>query len=108
LSEDGEEAAELVEMGGGQCGEAPIARRRQPEPDDSMVLGVQPALDQPSQLRPIYQPDNTVMSQEQVLGHLTDGGRAAFVAADGEEELVLSGSHAGIEGVLLAPAEKTP
>jgi H+/Cl- antiporter ClcA len=49
-----------------------------------------------------------VVSHQQVIGHIGDGGCAAGVAADGEKQLVLGGSEPSLEGPLLAPAEKAP
>src|SRR5439155_11122676 len=50
--------------------------------------------------------DHAVVSQEQVICHITDGGSAAGVPADGEKQLVLTGGDPGLDGVLFAPAEK--
>ncbi|MDQ1402681.1 MAG: hypothetical protein QOG03_997, partial [Actinomycetota bacterium] len=73
-----------------------------------MILGVRLALDETGHHGTVDKTDRTVLSHEQVIGHITNGGRSAGVPADGEEQLVLAGGDPSLQSVLLAPPQKAP
>lgn len=85
------------------------AAGREPETDDTMVLGVLGALEQPGRDGAVDQADGAVVPEEQVIGDVSDGRSGRVVmTSDREQELMLGGGEAGGAGVLLAPAQEAP
>jgi hypothetical protein len=103
------ELAQLLEVLLAEAFELLGAVGSEPETDDAVVLGVLAALDQPGGHGAVDEADRTVMSQQQVVGDVSDGRSGRVVmTADREQELMLGGGEAGGVGVLLAPAQKPP
>lgn len=81
----------------------------QAQPDHAAVVLVLLALDQARGLRPVHQADGAVMAQEEIAGGVADRRPArVLVAADGQEELVLSGRQPDGFGLLGAPVKEPP
>jgi hypothetical protein len=77
--------------------------------DDPVVVGISGAAEEPGRFGPVDEPNCAVVTQEQVVRHLTNGRAAGVtVTANGQEELVLSRGKAGGMSLLLAPALKVP
>jgi len=73
-----------------------------------LIVGIGCPSEEPGGHRPIHQADDAVPLQHQVVGDVADRRRRrARVTANGEQELVLSGSQADRRRLLLAPAEET-
>jgi hypothetical protein len=93
--------AEPFELLGAAGGEA--------QADDAVVLGVLGALEQPGGHGAVDEADGAVVSEQQVVGDVSDGRSGRVVmTSDGEQELMLGGRESGGVGVLLAPAQKAP
>ncbi len=73
-----------------------------------MIVGVGLALDVPGRDGAVDETDDTVVSQEEMICRVPDGGCSAWMSADGEEQLMLGGGDPSLEGVLLTPVEKAP
>ena len=101
----GREPLQLLEVGGGEGGQAPGARRCQAHVHDPVIVAVWLAADEPGPLGPVDELDHGVVAQEEVVGQITDR-RTAVVAAHGEQELVLGRGQPGRLRLLLAPAEE--
>ena len=87
--------------------EAPDARGREPEPHDPLVLGVADPRHQAGVDGAVHQPDGTVVAQQEVVRRLAHRGAAAvFVAADGQQQLVLRRRQPRRLGLLVAPAQE--
>jgi len=105
----GSEVTELFEMLLAEGFELGGAAGREPETDDTVVLGVLGALEQPGRDGAVDEADGAVMSEEQVIGDVSDGRSGRVVmTSDREQELMLGGGEAGGAGVLLAPAQEAP
>ena len=103
------EALELFEMEGRERLEALSTDFRELNANDSVVLGVPGARDQPSSVSTVDKADRAVVAQQEVVGHLADSGTAGVpMATDREEQLVLGGSQPGRLSLLLAPALEMP
>lgn len=106
MGQHGAETGELLEVSCDQRRQPPGTAIGQAEPDDAMVVGVQLTLDEAGEYGAVDQAHDAVVSQQQVISHITNGGCTSWVSSDGEEQLVLTGGDPGIEGVLLTPAEE--
>src|SRR5439155_23274129 len=102
------EPGQLLEvlMGEGQPGEERCGPLGQREPYDPAVVGVGVPLDEAGGDGAVHGTDGAVVADQQVLGHVADGGGAAAVAPDGQEELVLGRGQAHRSGARLVPAQE--
>jgi len=99
---------ELLEVRGGQGREVSCAAAGQVQTDNSVVGRIGVARHQPGQLGTVDEPHHAVVTQQQVIGDITDGGGAAGMPANCEEQLILRGRDAGVDGLLFAPVQEAP
>jgi hypothetical protein len=102
--EPGPEPGELLEVGAGEGLDPSLADWGEQQPHDPLVVVVVHALDEPGGDGAVHELDDAVMAQEQVVGDLADRRRAAAVAADCEEQLVLGRRQSDLLGLVLAPS----
>jgi hypothetical protein len=80
---------------------------RQSEPDAAVIVAVALATDEPGALSAVDEADGAVVPEQELLGDVADGRPAAIrVAADDQEELMLSGRQPDDLGLLFAPAQE--
>ena len=88
------EAFEFFEMEGRERLKAFGADFGELNADDTMILGVPGARDQPSSVSTVHKTDCAVVAQQEVVRHLADSGTTGVpMSADREEQLVLGGSQ---------------
>ncbi len=93
----------------GELFDAPIAEAGEAKTDDPAVIAVPEAADKAGLHGPVHQLHGAVVAEQQVVGHLPDGGTGwVGMAPDSQEQLVLGGGEAHGRRLLLAPAQKTP
>jgi hypothetical protein len=91
---------------GCEAGEAPDPTRGQMQLDLTMVCGVDSSLHQACLFRPIDETDGTVMTYEEMVGHIPDAGSAARMPTNGKEQLMLGGGDPDLDRLLFAPSQK--
>lgn len=101
-AEPGSQARQLLEVCGSEQLDAPRPLRGELEPGDALIGFVREPLHQSAVRGPVHQFDDAVVTEQQVVGDLTDRWRVAM-APDGEQELVLGGGETRGVGLLLAP-----
>jgi hypothetical protein len=78
---------------------------REMQPDHATILSVAGATDETGGISPVDEPDRTVVEQQQVVGHLSNGWAARIVVPPySQKKLVLGGRQASRLCLLLAPA----
>jgi hypothetical protein len=97
---------QLIKVRGGEDRKVSCAGVREAEPDDSVVGRIDASLNQSGQLGTVDETHDTVVPQQEVVGELADGRCAAGVPADREQQLILRGRDAGVEGLLFAPMQE--
>jgi hypothetical protein len=107
LVEDGAQALQLVEVGGGQPGQPALAAGGEPDPGEAAVVVIALPLDQPGRLGAVDQLDGAMQPQQQVAGQVT-GGRAvpAALALDRQQQLALGRSQSRLAGAGLGPVQE--
>src|SRR5579859_486550 len=104
LIEDRNEAAQLVEVRGGQPVQRLLAGLGQPDPGDAAVVAVGPAVNQPGRRGAVDELDRAVRPQHEVAGQVADGrALLAAVALDREQKLMLGRGQADRAGLCLRP-----
>jgi len=104
---DGRELDQLFEVSSGELIEQPLSFRGEHEVHDPPVVLIHPPPHEPSLFGSIDELDRAVVAQEEMVGDVADGGRRlVFVAADGEEQLVLLPGETGGAGLLVAPVQE--
>jgi H+/Cl- antiporter ClcA/CBS domain-containing protein len=93
-------------MGGAELGQQARPFGGEGQVHDAPVGIVATAHDQPGGDRTVDQPHRAVVLQHEVLGNVADGRRAAAVAADGEQELVLRRGQPDRLRLLPAPGDE--
>ncbi len=101
-------AAQLLEMQPGEPAQHTRAGSSQAQSNQTMIVAVGSALDERGRLGPVDESDHAVVAEQEVVGHLADGRRAARVSAHREQQLVLRGRDAGVDRLLLAPVQELP
>ena len=99
------QAGELLEVGGGERGQAGGTGCREADVHDTVIAGVRLPADETRSLGAVDELDGGVVPREEVAGQVPDGG-VAGMAADGQEQLVLGRGEAGGPGLLLAPVQE--
>ncbi len=90
-----------------QLAQAPRAERGETEPYNAVIARVDLSVYEAGGLGAINEPDRAVMTQQQGLGHGTDGrSLRSWVPADGEQQLMLRGGQARRFRLLLAPMQE--
>lgn len=98
---------ELLQVQCRQRLQPPLPVAGQLQTHEAMILGVTHSPDQTSGIGAIDQPDHAVMTQEQVVGDLSDRrSLLAAMASDRQQQLMLRGGEAGRTRLLLAPAQE--
>ena len=103
--EAGCQPIQLLEMSGGKCVQLGLALGGYAQPHDALVDVVVVALHEPRALSPVDQLDDTVVAQQEVLGHVSDGRRGP-VPPYRQQQLMLHGGDAHLLGSLLAPVQE--
>jgi hypothetical protein len=105
LVEHGSEPVQALQVRLGQALQDLVPRTRQADPDDPPVVGVWLAVDQAGGLSTVDEFHRAVRAQQHVLGQVADGGGLrSGMPLDGDQELMLNMSEAGLTGLVLAPA----
>jgi hypothetical protein len=115
------QTGQLLDVDRAEVLEALLTGGGQDESHLTLVGRVGSALHETGGLRPVDELDRTVMTEEQMIGHVADGGPqrtgtatgAAFavrftVTANREQELVLRGRQTRGRRLLFAPAQEPP
>jgi hypothetical protein len=89
-------------VGPGERFDTLLAGGRQVEPDDTLILRIVDALDQPRRDGSIDQFDDAVVAEQQMIGNIPYR-RSSTVASDGEQELMLRAGEPHGSRLLLAP-----
>lgn len=96
-------------MGEGEGIDALDPERRQPQPDQPVILVVAVALEQAEVASPVDEPDGAVVADQQRPGHIGDGrAEGVAMAPYGQEQLMLGGGHPQPGRLLLAEAAEPP
>ena len=99
---------ELIEVRGGEGCDVSCAAAGQVQTHNSVVGRIHVACDQPRQLGTVDEPHHAVVTQQQVIGDIADGGGVAGMPAYREQQLILGGRDAGGNGLLFAPVHEAP
>jgi hypothetical protein len=75
--------------------------------DEAMIVGIALTADQPSPLCSIHETDGAVMSQEQMVGDVSDRRPAGIrVRPHDQKQLMLGSGQSDSAGLLLTPVQK--
>ena len=115
------QTGQLLDVDRAEVLEALLAGGGQDESHLTLIDRVGPALHEAGGLRPVDELDGAVMTEEEMVGHVADGGPEGTatatdvpvavrftVAAYREQELVLRGSQSRGRCLLLAPTQEPP
>src|SRR5215831_12503348 len=105
LVQDRGQAVQLDQVSRSQFVQDSLAPVGQPDPDEPAVAGVGGSLHKAGQLRAVDQLDRAVMPQQEVAREVSDGRRrAAGMALDRDQQLMLDMGQPGLSGLVLAPS----
>src|SRR6266496_35327 len=103
----GSEATQLLQVQGGETGQALGPVGAEAKPHGPRISGVLVALHQTGRHSAVDQLDRAVMADQQVASHVPDGRSGTVrMSADREQELVLRWSNASRRGLVGTPTQE--